>query len=167
MNPDHNNTPRSNWPWYEPYMFTGGVLVVFVAFLIACGILGDFLKRIPFGWAIWLGLFTAAGVADFFRKPDRLPSVIWPLLLALFFGVAAFAYHTNVDRWFGIWHAVLAGLFLCVAVKSGIVRHRLRKEQLAHLDQAVETLRRAVGHDDTTKAPSNQSLNPTENRPAN
>ena len=93
--------------------------------------------------------------------------VIWPLLLALFFGVAAFAYHTNLDRWFWIWHAVLAGLFLCVAVKSGIVRHRLRKEQLAHLDQAVDTLRRAVGHDDTTKAPSNQSLNPTENRPAN
>ena len=144
-------------------MFTGGVLVAFVGFLIACAIFGDFLERIPFGWAVWLGLFTVAGVFDFFRKPDRMPSATWPLLLSLFFGVAAFAYHTNPDRWFGAWHAVLASLFVCLAMKSAIRRHRLRKERLARLDQAVETLRRAVGRDDTTTAASNQTLNPSGN----
>lgn len=136
------NTSRGTTPWWEPYVFTGGVLIAFVAFFIACGILGHVLQRIPFAWALWLALFTVAGVIDFFRKPNTTPSATWPLLLSVFFGLAAFAYRTNPDRWFGVWHTLLAILFACLAIKCALTRYRLRKEQLARTDQAVETMRR-------------------------
>ena len=164
-NPDRIKC-RHNWPWWEPYVFTAGVLAAFVVFFIACGIFGSALDRFPFGWTIWLALFTAAAVADLLRRSSRSYSLIWPLLLSMFFGAAAIAYRTRPDRWFGVWHGALAILFLCSAVKSGVLQHRMKKEGLARLDRAGETLRHEVGHGDIPMPSSNQPLNPTENRPS-
>ena len=100
-NPDRNTSGR-NWPWWEPYVFTVGVLVAFVAFFIACGIFGDFLERIPFGWPVFFGLWTMAAIVESFRKSRTASSLVGNLLLSLFFGLAAVAYATKSDRVLGV-----------------------------------------------------------------
>ncbi|RMG38534.1 MAG: hypothetical protein D6725_06955 [Planctomycetota bacterium] len=164
-NPERKSSGRS-WPWWKPYVFTLGMLLAVVVFLIACGIFADFLERIPFAWPMFFSLWTLAAIIESFRESRAASSLVGNLLLSLFFGLAALAYSIKPDPTLAVSYGLLAVIWLCLAVKAGTMRRKRQKQQLPKLDRAVETMSRAVGQEEMKTRASNQSLNPTENRPA-
>ena len=131
---------QPEYPWWEPYLFTAGVLVAFVMVLIAFG----FVARIPHIEAILFVLATIAAVVSAFRASSTNPTVIGKVLFAGFFTLASVAYFSKPERWLGFGFAGMAFVWLCLSIHAGAIQRARRKERLAKLDRAVETLSRAL-----------------------
>jgi len=135
-----NSRNQPEYPWWEPYVFTGGVLVAFVIVLIAFG----YVARIPYIEPILFVLATIAAVVAAFRASSTTPTVIGKVLLAGSFTLASVAYFSKAERLLGCGFAGMALVWLCLSIHAGAIQRARRKERLAKLDRAVETLSRAL-----------------------
>ena len=131
---------QPGYPWWEPYVFTAGVLLAFVVVLIAFG----HVATIPYIEPILFVLATTAAVIAAFRKSSTSPTVIDKALLVTFFSLASVGYISKAANLLGFGFAGLALVWLCLSIHAVVIRHARRKEQLAKLDRAVETLSRAL-----------------------
>ena len=138
---------RRKWPWWESYVFTAGVLATFVVVLIALG----YIAGIPHLEHVFFALMTIATLVRVFRRSSTPPSLAGNILLAAFFGLAGAAYLSKSEFVWGISYAILALTCLFLAVRAGSILRARRKERLAKLDRAVESLRRAVQDDEQTE----------------
>ena len=125
------------WPWWEPHVFTAGVLAALVVLMIACG----YITRIPFVEHILFALMTIAAIIQVVRRSSTATSVGGNVALSVFFGLASLAYSSKSELLLGIEYSVLSVIWLALAIHAGVIRHRMRKERLARLDRAVDTLR--------------------------
>ena len=143
---DENSAAKDvgrKWPRWDPYLFTAGVLTALIVLLIVFG----YVTRIPFVEHILFGLMTIAAVVQAIRRSSTLSSVSGDILLSAFFGLAGLAYLSKSELLLGIEYSVLSVIWLSMAAHAGVNRHTLRKEGLARLDRAVETLRGVVQDD--------------------
>ena len=102
------------WPCWEPYIYTVGVLIAFVAFIIACGLLGDFLDQRSFGWPIFFGLCTMGALIGSLRKSRTMSSLTGNLLISTFFSLAAISYAA-----LAVCYGLLGMILFALVVKAG------------------------------------------------
>lgn len=134
------NNDRRKWPWWEPYVFTAGVLAAFVVVLIAFG----FLTRIPYLEPALFVVMTFAAAVNAFRRCSTTSSLAGNLCLTMFFGLASAVYLAKSEFLLGGGYGTLAVIWLCLAVRAGIIHREFQKERSDKLDRAVEILRRAT-----------------------
>lgn len=135
-------------PW-EPYLFTGTVLVGLTAFLVACGLLADWLERVPWIWPVLLTLLTAAGIYEALKAPPVTRPLAGFFFLTLFLTLSAAAQAGRSQPGMALWYGLLAAVWLFLSVQAAIVRHSWQKARSAKLARAVQTLRQATVKDDT------------------
>ena len=132
------------WPWWEPYVFTAFAAAAFVALLIVLG----FIAEIPFAIHILFAVMTLVGLLEAILKPSKPSSVFGCICATVFFGLAGMAYVSQAQVLLGVGYFTFAVIWASLSIKAGITRHRMRREQLARLDRAVDSLRRAVQDDE-------------------
>jgi len=144
--PDHSRaTPRlRGWPWWEPYVFTLGVLLAFIGFIVACGVFGDFLDHIFLGWPLFLGLCTIGALIGSFRKAGALASPVWSALMSVWMGMAAVVHVTKAEHPLALWYGLLAAIWCIITTRAVVMRGVTKRERLARMERTVETVRRAV-----------------------
>lgn len=131
------------WPRWGPYVFTAGVLAALIVMMIVFG----YVARIPFVEHILFGLMTIAAVVQVVRRSSTASSVGGNVLLSGFLGLAGLAYFSKSELVLGIEYSALSAIWFALAIRAGVIRHRMRKEGLRRLDRARETLRAAVRDD--------------------
>ena len=131
------------WPWWEPYVFTAFAAAAFVALLIVLG----FVAEIPFAVHILFAVMTLVGLLEAVLKPSKPGSVFGCICAMVFFGLAGMAYVSQAQVLLGIGYSTFAAIWAGLSIKAGITRHRMRREQLARLDRALDSLRGAVQED--------------------
>ena len=137
----HSTHEPSNWPWWEPYLYTGGGFVLLAAFLFSTALFGNWLDQVPYGWLVWLGLFALAGLAELCRPMTRRSSGYWPLLLAVGFAVLAWANRQDIARWHGLGHAMLAFLYALAATRAFLGRLRSSRASAGNTDPSIDLSR--------------------------
>jgi len=133
-----------SWPWWEPYVFTAFAAAAFVAVLMVLG----FIAEIPFAVHILFAVMTLVGLLEAILKPAKPGSVFGCICAMVFLGLAGTAYVSQAQVLLGIGYLTFAAIWAGLSIKTGITRHRMRREQLARLDRAVDSLRRAVQDDE-------------------
>ena len=133
-----------SWSWWEPYVFTAFAAAAFLALLIVLG----FVAEIPFAVHILFAVMTLVGLLEAILKPSKPGSVFGCICAMVFFGLAGTAYVSQAQVLLGIGYFTFAAIWAGLSIKAGITRYRMRREQLARLDRAVDSLRRAVQDDE-------------------
>ena len=133
-----------SWPWWEPYVFTAFAAAAFLALLIVLG----FAAEIPFAVHILFAVMTLVGLLEAILKPSKPSSVLGCICATVFLGLAGMAYVSQTQVLLGVGYFTFAVIWAGLSIKAGITRYRMHHEQLARLDRAVDSLRRAVQDDE-------------------
>ena len=129
--------------WWEPYLFTAGVLLAIVVAFIVFG----YITTIPYVELILFVLATIAAVATAFRSSSTIPTFIDKILVATFFTLASVAYISMAESALALVFAGMALIWLCLSVHAVVIRRARLKEQTAKFGLTVEALSRALSGD--------------------
>ena len=149
--PDDRTTPRPTWPWWEPYLFTTGILAMVAAFFIAGGyllpVVGRYLEAYDLGDHIFLILTTLTLVLEAVRKSTRAPSLTGFVFCTVFTALVSFSYWSRDETYFGVGFGILTATGIGLSIRAALIRSRLRVEQAEKIQQASETMRRVFRDD--------------------
>ncbi len=128
------------WPWWQPYLFTSGVLAAFVVLLLFF----DFLASIPWAEPILFGLLTLAAVVHAFRKPLRPPSYWSELVLALALGLGCLACLAEQQVLLSVCYGALSLTWLGVALRCATLRRSMLKVRSAERNRALQAFEQQI-----------------------
>jgi hypothetical protein len=148
---DEKTPPPPRWPWWEPYAFTAGLLVMVAVFLVVGGyllpVVGGLLEPHGIGDYGFLVLSTLLVVYELFGKNTRVRSLAGCLLCTGFFALVSFSYFSLQELYLAAGFGVLTAACTGLSVKAVVVGRRLRAKQSEKLRQASETMRRVFRDD--------------------
>tara|TARA_B100000809_G_C15013014_1_gene485636 strand:+ start:111 stop:701 length:591 start_codon:yes stop_codon:yes gene_type:complete len=149
--PDKRTTPRPTWPWWEPYVFTAGILAMVAMFLIVGGyllpVVSSYLEANDLGDHIFLILTSLTLVLEAVRKSTRAPSLTGCVFCTVLTALFSLSYWSRDETYFGVGFGLLTATGIGLSVRAALIRTRLRVEQAEKIKQASETMRRVFGDD--------------------
>ncbi|HAY82119.1 MAG TPA: hypothetical protein DCY79_20130 [Planctomycetaceae bacterium] len=132
----------SQWAGWESYAFTAVILVGIGALFVGIG----YADQHAVFWQGLLGLMALSTIVSAGHRGVGQPGAILAHVLNCgTIGAACFYFTVKHEPWLANGCAVLAGMWICLAIITLSKQRQQVQERTEHIDEALNRLRRAVG----------------------
>ena len=134
--------PKIPWAWWESHAFTAVILLGIGTLFAAIG----YFDQHAIFWQGLLLIMALSTIVSVGQQAARQPGAIMAHLLNCGTIAAACFYFTmKHEPWLANGCAVLAGMWICLAIITISKQRQHARQRSENMDEALDTLRRAVG----------------------
>lgn len=139
--------------WWEPYSFTASLFVGIAIVMVVLGYIGSF----PYVQPALFGMATLLSIVSAFRKTVDTPSAIVRFLAASFFALACYAYFSQGEPGLAGGFGAMAIAWFGLTIHAVLLNRSRRKERLAKLDRAINSIGDVFVRDGKSERPESGS----------
>jgi hypothetical protein len=133
---------KMQWAWWESYAFTAVILLGIGALVVGIG----YVDQQAMFWQGLLLIMALSTIVSAGQQAAGQPGAIMAHLLNCGTIAAACFYFTmKHEPWLANGCAVLAGMWICLAIITVSKQRQHARQHSENIDEALDTLRRAVG----------------------
>lgn len=133
---------QKQWAWWESYAFTAVILVGIGALFVGIG----YLEGQAMFWQGLLLLMAVSTIVSAGQRGGIQPGAVMAHLLNCgTISAACFYFTMKREPWLANGCAVLAGMWICLAIMTVSKQRQETRVRSETIDDALTTLRRAVG----------------------